>query len=279
MIRIFALFVTLVFLLGTPFFAEHALARGCGQESDCKIKNGTYRYATPEGWNGIDPIGVIVYLHGWLQTADDVMDYDKLLDLANDLHVSVVAPEGKKGFWSIPGAMQIGQRDDVSFVGEVLKDAAKRFALDEDKVILVGFSLGASLVWYEACSGAETYAGYVAIAGSFWRPYPESCDKPDKPFFHFHGEGDETIPFDGKMVNSASLQGGVMESFAKLGEGANCTPMQKPVTKPDHLMCEMSICRKEGAKMSSMQLCMHQNGHLLRTDWIKLAWRSIFPPE
>ena len=45
------------------FTAQAALA--CGGDSRCEVDGGYYLAATPPDWDGISPLPLIVYFHGW----------------------------------------------------------------------------------------------------------------------------------------------------------------------------------------------------------------------
>jgi len=253
----------------------NAHAAACGVEKDCKTKSGSYRYVTPEGWNGIDPIGAVVYLHGRYEDAASLFEYGDMVQLANDLGAAVITPNSLSARWSVPGSLSGHGRDDLAFVAQALEAAEKRFTLDKSKILLAGFSHGASLVWHIACSGDSRYAGFLAVGGSFWQPVPTNCTKTNVPFFHYHGATDPRYPLDGRMVNSAGVQAGLETSFAALGQGAQCSPMVLPEVKLGQLMCNLSLC-KGRAGYSSMQLCVHSGGHVISKSWIKSVWRSVF---
>ena len=59
-------------------------------------------------------------------------------------------------------------RDDVAFIRSVIDDAAERFHLDRDRVLLTGFSRGASMVWDVACIAPDTATAYASVSGGFW---------------------------------------------------------------------------------------------------------------
>ena len=48
-------------------------AHACGPDTNCEIEGGFYRFQTPDGWDGTSPLGVVVHMHGWQNSAEAAM--------------------------------------------------------------------------------------------------------------------------------------------------------------------------------------------------------------
>ncbi len=89
-------------LIAALIFALAALpAWACGVDSDCRLGDRIYRIYVPEG-KAKEPIGAIIFAHGYRGTAAQIMDDKSLIKLADELHVALVAPQSAPEGWQIP---------------------------------------------------------------------------------------------------------------------------------------------------------------------------------
>lgn len=241
----------------------------CGADTDCTVAGGSYRIALPETGGGEASGGAIIFLHGYGGSPEDVMGFAALRDVAERLDVALVAPRGEDKSWNLPGAMS-GERDDVAFIDGVARDAVSRFRVDPNRILVSGFSVGASMVWYVACAEGRRYAGYAPIAGAFWEPYVESCRLPLPTIRHVHGTADETVPLEGRKLRVAT-QGNVFRSFELLRRFSQCTGDLADADAEGDLTCQHQTCGG-----SEQDLCLHSGGHVVRPEWIEEAWRQVF---
>ncbi len=79
----------------------------------------------------------------------------------------------------------------------VLTDAAAKYGIERDHILLAGFSIGGSMAAYAACKDPSLARAYAPVAGNFWRPYPATCAGPVK-LLHTHGWTDSTMPLEGR---------------------------------------------------------------------------------
>ncbi|MDG1470550.1 MAG: hypothetical protein P8Q26_03155 [Ascidiaceihabitans sp.] len=165
-------------LLAASTVTAHA---GCAADPDaCKIEGGTYNITLPDG----EIQGSIVFLHGFGGSGMGTLNNKVWVPVALERGYAVIAPDG------------MPQRDEVAFLTDVCDDAAARFDLDADKMMLGGFSIGGSMTSYLACAAPDTFHAYVPVAGSFWRPHPTTCEGPVR-LLHTHGWTDTTVPLEG----------------------------------------------------------------------------------
>jgi polyhydroxybutyrate depolymerase len=242
-----------------------AAAVACGAESDCVVAGGAYRILTPP--ERAEPaLGAIVYLHGYQGSPEDTMRFGALRDMARELGVALIAPRGVEGRWNLPGVFGAG-RDDVAFIRAVADDAVVRFGLDPARIVVSGFSLGASMAWYVACAEGRRFAAYAPVAGSFWEPYVKTCRTPAPELHHVHGLADATVPMEGRAL-SVATQGDTYRSFALLRGLSGCHEPLGPAVVEGRLTCRRASCA--GARQ---ELCLHAGGHSVEPAWIARAWR------
>jgi polyhydroxybutyrate depolymerase len=261
--------VPLLAALALAVLAMTAPAHACGSDSDCRVTDGGYRIALPEGAEAAP--GALVYLHGWQGTPEGVMRFAALRSMADRLGIALIAPRGADKGWMLPRAFAgvRAPRDDIGYVNAVVDDAVARFGLDPERIVVSGFSLGGSMTWYIACAEGGRYAGYIPVAGAFWEPYVEDCVMPLAEIRHVHGLADETVPLAGRKL-SVATQGDTRRSFALLRGFAGCGGTLDGARAAGDLTCAVQTCGG-----TRQELCLHDGGHSVKPAWIERAWREI----
>ena len=187
--------------------------------------------------------------------------------------VGLVRPNNSFGTgWSFhPGWPQ--QRDELAFTKEVLEDATRRFSIDRDRVLLTGFSIGGSLIWYMACKEPALAAAYAPIAGGFWRPLPTSCAGPID-LLHSHGWRDQTVPLEGRPLRGGDIyQGDIFDGLKLWREIDKCTKL-----RPDTFDTSGPFWRRVWSACDSgkeIVLALHTGSHdETPKEWgpMALAW-------
>ena len=155
-------------LIALPAGAQPA----CGTpDGECPTANGFYRLALPDGAAG--PVPALVFMHGGSSTSRAVATSRAMLAELSARGYALVAPEGQENpprprkNWGVYDN-RAHPRDDISFIAEVLDDAARR-GIDRDRVLLAGFSRGASMVWDIACRAPATARAYAWLRSPAYR--------------------------------------------------------------------------------------------------------------
>lgn len=236
----------------------------CGKDSDCVVEGGTYRIALPEG---AGPFPAILFFHPWQGTAEGVMRNGSLLGQAAARGIAVIAPQGVDKSWSFPGSPS-RDRDEFAFVDAVLADVEARFPIEMDRIMVSGFSVGASMVWNLACYRGARFAGFAPVAGAYWDPVPETCPSPVPVLIHVHGTADRTVPIRGRGIG-IHRQSDLYESLAQWEQQGGC---ELPNTaRRDALL----VCRQVSCGGGMLELCLHDGGHSIRTEWVIRAWEEL----
>jgi len=168
--------------------------------------NVVHTVCEPEG-DGPHP--TIVALHGWGANAMDLLGLapylagGRFLVLCPQGNVSVpLGPSTGYGWFPLtagappdPAAFAAGVDDARRFI----EAAVRRYPVDPQKLVLLGFSQGGVIAYATALSGSQRFAGLVAL--SSWLPAPvvERLPQPRRTplvaLVH-HGAGDELIPVE-----------------------------------------------------------------------------------
>ncbi|WP_104018894.1 alpha/beta hydrolase family esterase [Roseovarius nitratireducens] len=238
-------------------------AAACGADSDCRIGDRHYRIAWPEDARA--PVGAIVFAHGYRGSAAAVMRNSGLRRMAAEEGLALIALKSLDRDWVIPHAPGHAGTDgarEFAYVEAVLADVARRYPLDTGRVMGAGFSSGAMLIWNLACAMPERFAGFVAVAGTFWQRPPARCATPVESLVHIHGQSDPTVPLTGRAIRE-TWQGDVREAlsmYRRLGGFHAAQP-----AGIEGLTCE----GWRNARGEILDFCLHPGGHSLRTAYIR----------
>ena len=116
----------------------------------------------------------------------------------------------------------------------MLADVKRRWPVD-GRVVLGGFSDGASMVWDMACFAPLGFAAFLPFSGGFWERMPTACTAPVN-LRHVHGTADATVPLAGRVVLEHWRQADIKRGFAIWRETDRCTAPPNGTCTSDGLM-------------------------------------------
>ncbi len=158
------------------------------------------------------PSPLLVVLHGYQSSADQVERLFPLATAAEVLGVTVVRPHGaidslSRRFWNASAACcnLFGfPVDDVGYLTGLVDEIAEQMAVSE--VLLFGHSNGGFMAYRLACDYPERFAAVVTIAGGLdTNPVPEcGVDGPAR-VLHIHGTEDRVIRYGGGSVSDLPI--------------------------------------------------------------------------
>ena len=200
-----------------------------------------------------------------------------------DRGYAVIAPDGvpRQGrngrSWRFhPNTGQ--QEDEIAFLKAVRDDATERFALDENNIVLAGFSIGGSMTAYTACLDPESFSAYAPVGGNFWRPHPTSCEGPVR-MLHTHGWRDKTVPLEGRPLrNGAILQGDVFHAMDIWRQTNGCEGLRADRFKTDARFWQRGWDRCISG--SALEFVLHTGSHGVPKGWADKAldWFDVVVP-
>lgn len=236
-----------------------------------ELATGTYRAITPPGWDGRTPLPMVLYLHGYNQSSEDVIGDADLVDAVTGSGALLVAPDGLGRTWSHVGSPSQA-RDDLAFLHAVVADARSRWPVDGTRIVAAGFSQGGSMVWDLACHAAAGFAAFLPVSGDFWLPYPARCETGPVNLRHIHGMNDRTVPMGGRPIRGGRFaQGDIGKSLAILQQTDRCGSEADRSEQQGELKCWIwSSC----ASGKRLELCLHGDGHEIKGQWLSegIAW-------
>jgi polyhydroxybutyrate depolymerase len=238
--------------------ASPALA--CGATTPCDVAAGRYFIEAPDGARG-----AVVFFHGYRGSAAAQMRDADLVRAVTARGLAFVAVDGVGGSWSHVGSPS-QDRDEPAFLASVFDDLGTRFGFGPDKIVVSGFSQGASMAWNVVCAQGDRVAAAVTFAGVFWEPLPQAgeCVTPP-PIIHFHGRGDTVFPLAGRAVGERWRQAPTRASI-EVEAGAGACDAAVAVATLAGIACERRACGR-----GDLLLCIHDGGHQVRAPWMAQA--------
>lgn len=274
--------------LGSALEASEASGGPCGgPDRACEVPLGSYHVSAPDAAPGGTPAlrPAFIYFHGAGGNGRTIADAPFAQALRERGFV-VAAPNGLErpnsrfgpGWFFRPESP--ARRDELAFTRELIADLVARHDVDPDRIVLTGYSIGGSLVWYLACADRDLAAAYAPYAGGFWRPHPVDCDGPVK-LLHTHGWRDQTVPLEGRPLRGGAIeQGDIFEGLQRWREENGCTRL-----RPDAFETAGRYWRRiwlDCAADTALELALWPGGHV-RPDgeWAQMAadWAQEVLPD
>ncbi|TAG22235.1 MAG: polyhydroxybutyrate depolymerase [Rhodobacterales bacterium] len=257
--------------VATALFASTAMADCNGAAEPCRIENGTYHIVLPEGETG--PLPAIVLLHGYGGEGVGTIRNKAMVSLMLGRGYAVIAADGQPRdngegrTWDFHPDRP-ATRDETAFLVAVADDAAARFGLQRDAMLLAGFSIGGSMTSYVACEAPNAFAAYAPVAGSFWRPHPVDCAGPVR-LLHTHGKADQTVPLTGREIMPGFVQGNVFEAMEiwRKTNGCPSTVADRTETLGIYTVQHWTKCQPG----TDLRLALHEGGHSIPKGWAQMA--------
>lgn len=244
---------------------------------------GAYHISMPDG-----PVqGSIMFLHGAGSSGKASINNPRWVPVALARGYAVITPNGtswRRGLsWSFHPDWP-KRRDDVAFLQAVRDDAAKRFGLEADQMVLGGFSVGASMVHYLACQKPDAFRAYLPVGGAFWRPHPTKCAGSVR-LFHTHGWYDTTVPLEGRVLRGedatdpeAVMQGDVHYSMGLWRQTNGCTQLRGDKFETNETFWQRYWLRCDSG--TALAFALFPGGHTVPEGWgdMVLDWVQTLDP-
>lgn len=249
-----------------------AKADCAGEPGPCLLSDGEYHIALPE--NKSDRPAAIIFLHGAGSSGDSYFKNRGMVNAFTNRGYAFIAPTGGRSFRGRANANWVffpgwEGRDETDFLKRVADDAASRFGIDRDRIILSGFSAGGFMVNYLACDAPGAFAAYAPVSGGFWRPHPQACSGPVK-LFHTHGWTDSTVPIEGRPLrNGEFLQGDIFAGL-EIWRNANACAGHNPSSYTE----TGQFWRRKWDRCdpdSALEFALFPGGHGVPRGWANMA--------
>lgn len=163
------------------------------QEKILTLEDGTdlrYTLSLPPSLSAEKPSPLVLALHYGGQVSPyygkDILIY--LVEPAlRDLNAVMVSPDCPARGWNNP----VSERAVMALLDHVMKN----YLIDEQKVVVTGYSMGAFGTWYLVSRHPHLFSAAIPVSGT---PRGEiRLEKNETPFYVIHSQDDEVIPLSG----------------------------------------------------------------------------------
>ncbi len=249
--------IVLIFAL----FAPNAAAQGsalpgnpCHLNTPCPVGERSYHVREPDGWDGANPLPVMLHFHGWARTGKLPINHERISGHTKRRGVLLIAPNGRNKTWRFRGG-----REDVDFADAVLRDVMKRYPVDRDNIFISGYSFGSAMAWRYVCESGNDIRGLFAVAGTLRQS--ETCPEAPAVVRHVHGTSDTVMRFpagpNGDRLNPVRLWRGRL--------GCGTTKDDGPYKIVDWLSFDRY---RWDCAQGTVILDLHKGGHFIPHGWL-----------
>ncbi|MEU2202653.1 PHB depolymerase family esterase [Isoptericola sp. NPDC019482] len=188
-----------------PLVLAAAEALPAGATGVVDVGGRPVRLHVPPAYTPDQPAPLLVVLHGF---GSDAARVDALLGLQDQalarsvlyaLPAGTEGPDGRR-FWNATDACCGVDRagvDDSAYLEQVIRTLGATYAVDPDRVAVVGYSNGGFMAYRTACDHADLVSVAVSLAGAM--PADDGACRPVRPVtvVQAHGADDPVIRADG----------------------------------------------------------------------------------
>lgn len=174
----------------------------------------TYQLRTDR--NRTTPVPLVVALHGYGQTAADMSAGTGLSTYADSHNFALAYGHAyDNAAWNSGEGLDTTPQDDVTYLRQVVADAAKKTPIDLNRVYVWGHSNGGMMAARALCEAGDVFAAGASMAGPLAAQVAGDCD-PNFNFYKMHGTADTTVPlFGGVGVNNVNFAPGWNDGLRK----------------------------------------------------------------
>lgn len=106
-------------------------------------------------------------------------------------------PQGRG--WNLGGLFS--ENDDVAFLEQMIDQLNSEYRINDSRIYAMGFSMGAHMTYFLACTLSEKLAAIAAVGGTQFVNVGEvsiPCEPVSTlPVLHIHGTEDYNVPYEG----------------------------------------------------------------------------------
>lgn len=190
----------------------------------------------PTSYDAAKPAPLILALHGYASSGDKLEKYLHLTAVAQARGILYVHPDGtadKAGtrFWNAtPECCDFRSRkvNDDAYLMSIIDEVSKNYAVDPERIYIIGHSNGGFMANRMACNHADRIAAVVNLAGgSFVKP---TVCKPTVPISVLQIWGTADVTFKGNHILGRSIPGAV-QTIASWGRLDQCSNKMVALTQ------------------------------------------------
>ncbi len=195
----------LLFLFNGSLFSESNFLPFTGEKKLTHQElERSYFLHVPEDLQENAPL--VVVIHGYTGTAEGIMKYSRMNDLADENGFVVVYPQGtvdsqENTFFNVGYSFNASSKvDDVAYIRALVIHLQTTYQTSTKKTFATGMSNGGDMSYLLACTSSDLFRAVAPVAGVMMKETLESCN-PQRPIpiFEIHGTEDKISVFEGDM--------------------------------------------------------------------------------
>ena len=164
-----------------------------------------YALFVPSKYDKEKKTPLMIALHGLGSNPQQIMRYPGLTDQAEKHGFIVAAPMGynSSGWYGVKGPRspkykpenlgELSEKDVMNVLGVVRKE----FSVDDERICLMGHSMGGGGTWHLALKHPDLWAGLAPIAPAIFRAPTELAKIKHIPVILVQGDEDKLVPVAG----------------------------------------------------------------------------------
>jgi len=234
-----------VFLAVSAIFLATFAGTSSGNAAEISF-GGTrpFKLFVPSTYNASFPAPLIVALHGFSQTGDKLEKYLNLTPVAEARGILYVHPDGtadKTGtrFWNATPEccdFHSSKVNDDSYLMNIIDEVSKNYAVDPERIYIIGHSNGGFMANRMACMHSDRIAAVVSLAGgSFGK---SSLCKPSSPVNVLEIWGTKDVTYSGNHIMGKPIPGAA-KTAATWGSLDRCS--KNMIVLPDKLNLDAKL--------------------------------------
>ncbi len=151
---------------------------------------------------------LVFVLHGYTGSAQGIMDYSGMNEVADENGFAVCYPQGttdqfNNTFFNVGYQFQNNPTvDDVGFIVSLAEYLQGAYQLSATNTFSTGMSNGGDMSYMLVCEASSTFKAVAPVAGMIMEDIYESCNPENPvPIFETHGTEDDVTLYDGDPFN------------------------------------------------------------------------------
>jgi len=166
-----------------------------------------YIYYAPDNLKKGAPL--VVVLHGFTSSAENIMGYSEFNRVAEENNFAVVYPQGtmdsdSNTFWNVGYSFHSDIIiDDVDFVVTLVEYLQKKYSLSATNTFLTGMSNGGEMCYLLMCRHPGFFNATAPVAGMMLQNFFDNCNSSNPiPVLNVFGTDDDVTNFNGDLNNN-----------------------------------------------------------------------------
>jgi len=163
----------------------------------------------PNSWELGANLPLVFVLHGFTQTAQNIMQASGFNEIADENGFFVIYPNGINRAWNTNIGPSSGgsSADDVAFINALIDLMAEQYRINMAKVYSCGFSAGGFMSYRLACELSDRITSVASVGGTVSLTTIDNCS-PSRPIpiMQIHGTNDFIVSYNGAMGNASAEQ-------------------------------------------------------------------------